>query len=149
MSPSRILLTFGLLLAAAFVFGVCMGCNSNDPDQRARDEKTREEVAKATADAKPAIQDAGRKIGEAAHEAADEARAAAQGVRDGWNESYHGPLDINSASESQLVDLPGIDKRTARHIIAGRPYHEKHDLLDKGIVSSDEYDRIRNDVTAK
>jgi DNA uptake protein ComE-like DNA-binding protein len=149
MSPSRILLTFGLLLAAAFVFGVCMGCNSNDPDQRARDEKTREDVAKATADAKPAIQDAGRKIGEAAHEAADEARAAAQGVRDGWNESYHGPLDINSASESQLVDLPGIDKRTARHIIAGRPYHEKHDLLDKGIVSSDEYDRIRNDVTAK
>jgi DNA uptake protein ComE-like DNA-binding protein len=149
MSPSRILLTFGLLFAAAFIFGVCMGCNSNDPDQRARDEKTREEVAKATADAKPAIQDAGRKIGEAAHEAADEARAAAQGVRDGWNESYHGPLDINSASESQLVDLPGIDKRTARHIIAGRPYHEKHDLLDKGIVSSDEYDRIRNDVTAK
>jgi DNA uptake protein ComE-like DNA-binding protein len=149
MSPSRTLIAFGLLLAAAFIVGVCMGCNSNDPDQRARDERTREEVAKATADAKPAIQDAGRKIGEAAHEAADEARAAAQGVRDGWNESHHGPFDLNSASESQLVDLPGIDKRTARHIIAGRPYHEKHDLLDKGIVSSDEYDRIRDDITAK
>jgi DNA uptake protein ComE-like DNA-binding protein len=149
MSPSRTLIAFGLLLAAAFIFGVCMGCNSNDPDQRARDEKTREEVAKATADAKPAIQDAGRKIGEAAHEAANEARAAAQGVRDGWNESHHGPVDLNSATETQLDDLPGIDKRAARHIIAGRPYHEKHELLDKGIVSSDEYNRIRDDVTAK
>src|ERR1700759_1873755 len=139
MSPSRTLIAFGLLLAAAFIFGVCMGCNSNDPDQRARDEKTREEVARGTADAKPAIQDAGRKIGEAAHEAADEARAAAQGVRDGWNEIHHGPLDINSASESQLDDLPGIDKLTARRIIAARPYHEKRDLLDKEIISTDEY----------
>ena len=149
MSPSRTLIAFGLLLAAAFLFGVCMGCNSNDPDQRARDERMREEVAKATADAKPAIQDAGRKIGEAAHEAADEARAAAQGVRDGWNESHHGPLNLNSATEAQLNDLPGIDRRAARHIIAGRPYHEKRELLDKGIVSTDEYDRIRDDITAK
>jgi DNA uptake protein ComE-like DNA-binding protein len=149
MSPSRTLIAYGLLLVCAFIFGVCMGCNTNDPDQRARDEKTREEVARATANAKPAIQDASRKIGEAAHEAADQARAAAQGVRDGWNQSHRGPLDLNSASESQLDDLPGIDKHTARKIIAGRPYHEKHDLLDKGIVSSDEYSRIRDDITTR
>jgi DNA uptake protein ComE-like DNA-binding protein len=149
MAPSRTLIALGLLLVCAFIVGVCMGCNSNDPDQRARDEKTREEVARATANAKPAIEDAGRRIGEAAHEAADQARAAAQGVRDGWNESHHGPLDLNSALESQLDDLPGIDKHTARKIIAGRPYHEKHDLLEKGIVSSDEYSRIRDDVTTK
>ena len=148
MSYSRILIASSLLVGA-FVAGICVGCNSNDPDQRARDEKTREEVARATAKAKPAIEDAGRKMGEAAHAAADEARAAAQGVRDGWNESHHGPLDLNSASESQLDDLPGIDKRTARRIIAGRPYHEKHDLLEKGIVSSDEYDRISNNVTTR
>jgi DNA uptake protein ComE-like DNA-binding protein len=149
MSPSRTLIAFGVLLAAAFVFGVCMGCNSNDPDQRAREEKTREEVARATADAKPAIQEASRKLGEVAHEAADQAKAAAQGVRDGWNESHHGPLDLNSATQTQLDDLPGIDRRTARRIIAGRPYHGKHDLLDKGILSSDEYDRIRDDITTK
>jgi DNA uptake protein ComE-like DNA-binding protein len=149
MSPLRVVIVFGFLLAAAFIFGVCVGCNSNDPDQRARDEKTREEVARATANAKPAIQEASRKIGEAAHEAAHEARVAAQGVRDGWNESHHGPLNLNSASESQLDDLPGIDKRTARRIIAARPYHEKSDLLDKGLVSTDEYDRIRDDVTTK
>ena len=149
MSPSRTLIAFGLLLVAAFIFGLCMGCNSNDPDQRAREERTREEVARATANAKPAIQDASRKVGEAAHEAANEARAAAQGVRDGWNESHHGPLDLNSATERQLDDLPGIDRRTARNIIAGRPYHAKHDLVEKRIVSSDEYDRIRDDITAR
>jgi DNA uptake protein ComE-like DNA-binding protein len=48
-----------------------------------------------------------------------------------------------------LDDLPGIDKRTARRIIAARPYHEKRDLLDKSIVSTDEYNRIRDDVTTK
>ena len=149
MSPSRTLIAFGLLLVAAFILGVCMGCNSNDADQRARDEKTREEVARATANAKPAIEDAGRKLGEVAHAAADEARAAAQGVRDGWNESHHGPLDLNSATERQLDDLPGIDRSTARRIIAGRPYREKHDLLAKGIISGDAYDRIRDDVTTK
>ena len=149
MLPSRTLIAFGLLLVAAFILGVCMGCNSNDADQRARDEKTREEVARATANAKPAIEDAGRKLGEVAHAAADEARAAAQGVRDGWNESHHGPLDLNSATERQLDDLPGIDRSAARRIIAGRPYREKHDLLVKGIISGDEYDRIRDDVTTK
>ena len=149
MSASRTLIAFSLLLVAAFIFGICLGCNSNDPEQRAREEKTREEVARATANAKPAIQDASRKIGEAAHEAADEARAAAQGVRDGWNESHHGPLDLNSATERQLDDLPGIDRRTARNIIEGRPYRAKHDLVDKRIVSSDEYERIRDDITAR
>lgn len=149
MSPSRTLIAFGLLLVAAFLFGICMGCNSTDPDQRAREEKTREEVARATANAKPAIQDASRKIGEAAHEAADQARAAAQGVRDGWNQGHHGPLDLNSATELQLDDLPGIDRRAARNIIAGRPYRDKHDLVEKRIVSSDEYDRIRDDITTR
>jgi DNA uptake protein ComE-like DNA-binding protein len=149
MSHSRTLIASSFLLFAPFIVGVYAGCNSSDPDQRARDEKTREEVARATANAKPAIENAGRKIGEAAHVAADEARAAAQGVRDGWNDSHHGPIDLNSASETQLNDLPGIDKRMARRIIANRPYHEKRDLLNKGVISSDEYDRIRNNVTAK
>jgi DNA uptake protein ComE-like DNA-binding protein len=149
MSLYRSLIAVALLLPSAFIFGLCGGCASNDPDQRARDEKTREEVARATADAKPAIQEAGRKIGEAAHQAANEARAAAQGVRDGWNQSHHGPLDLNSASEEQLADLPGINRSAARRIIAARPYHEKRDLLDKGIVSTEEYNRIRDDIIAK
>jgi len=149
MSLQRTIIAFGLLLVSAFIFGICVGCNSNDPDQRARDEKTREDVAKATERAKPAIEDAGRKIGEVAHDAADQARAAAQGVRDGWNASNHGPIDLNSATESQLMDLPGIGRTDARKIVAGRPYREKHDLVDRGIISGDDYDRIRDEVTTK
>jgi DNA uptake protein ComE-like DNA-binding protein len=149
MSLQRTIIAFGLLLVSAFIFGICVGCNSNDPDQRARDEKTREDVAKATERAKPAIEDAGRKIGEVAHDAADQARAAAQGVRDGWNASHHGPIDLNSATESQLMDLPGIGRADARKIVAGRPYREKHDLVDRGIISGDDYDRIRDEVTTK
>jgi DNA uptake protein ComE-like DNA-binding protein len=137
------------LCSAALVLASCVGCNTNDPDQRARDEKTRDEVAKATERAKPAIEDAGRKLGEAAHDAADQARAAAEGVREGWNNGQHPLVDLNSASESQLLDLPGINRPAARKIIEGRPYRDKHDLIDKGILSGATYQKIRDQVTAK
>lgn len=140
------LLTMGL---ACISLLASTGCNSNDPDQRARDEKTRDEVAKATERAKPAIEDAGRELGKAAHQAADEARAAAEGVRDGWTNGQHPLLDLNSASENQILELPGINGPAARRIISGRPYRDKHDLLDKGILSGTAYQRIRDQVTAK
>jgi DNA uptake protein ComE-like DNA-binding protein len=137
------------LYSAALVLASCVGCNTHDSDQRARDEKTRDEVAKATERAKPAIEDAGRKLGEAAHDAADQARAAAEGVREGWNNGQHPLVDLNSASESQLLDLPGINRPAARKIIEGRPYRDKHDLIDKGILSGATYQKIRDQVTAK
>ena len=148
MQTFRIFASFSFWLTCALILA-SVACNTNDPDQRARDERTRDEVAKATERAKPAIEDAGRELGKAAHEAADQARAAAQGVRDGWTNGQHPLLDLNSASESQLLDLPGINRPAARRIIAGRPYHDKHDLLDKNILSGDTYQKIRDQVTAK
>jgi DNA uptake protein ComE-like DNA-binding protein len=148
MQPFRIFASFSFWLTCALILA-SVACNTNDPDQRARDERTRDEVAKATERAKPAIEDAGRELGKAAHEAADQARSAAQGVRDGWTNGQHPLLDLNSASESQLLDLPGINRPAARRIIAGRPYHDKHDLLDKNILSGDTYQKIRDQVTAK
>jgi DNA uptake protein ComE-like DNA-binding protein len=147
MQPFRIFASFSFWLTFALILA-SVACNTNDPDQRARDERTRDEVAKATERAKPAIEDAGRELGKAAHEAADQARSAAQGVRDGWANGQHPLLDLNSASESQLLDLPGINRPAARRIIAGRPYHDKHDLLDKNILSGDTYQKIRDQVTA-
>ena len=148
MQPFRIFASFSFWLTCALILATA-ACNTNNPDQRARDERTRDEVAKATERAKPAIEDAGRELGKAAHEAADQARAAAQGVRDGWTNGQHPLLDLNSASESQLLDLPGINRPAARRIIAGRPYHDKHDLLDKNILSGETYQKIRDQVTAK
>ena len=145
--PKFSILISGIMCAIFFMGSA--GCNSSDRDQRARDEKIRDDVAKATERAKPAIEDAGRQIGEAAHEAAHEARAAAEGVRDGLNNGQHPLVDLNSASESQLLDLPGIDRPAARRIIDGRPYRDKHDLLDKGVLSGATYQKIRDQVTAK
>jgi len=119
--------------------------------QKARDEKTREEVAKATENAKPALEEAGRKVGEAAKTAAEDARAAAEGVREGWNRDGHGAavVNVNSAGESDLAALPGISHRDARKIIANRPYGDRHDLGAKGVLTEDQNQGIRDGVTAK
>lgn len=149
MALPRMFAVLPFFLASALIIPGSGGCNSSGPDQRARDERTRDEVAKATERAKPELQEAGRKLGEAARDAADQARAAAQGVQEGWNNSQHPLVDLNSASETELSDLPGINRAAARRIIAGRPYRDKHDLLDKNILSGAEYQRIRDQITAK
>ncbi|HME11577.1 MAG TPA: helix-hairpin-helix domain-containing protein [Candidatus Acidoferrum sp.] len=117
--------------------------------QKERDEKTREEVANAVENAKPKLQEAGRKVGEAAKVAADDARAAAQGVKEGWDRGGHAAVDLNSASEADLVALPGISHRDARKIIEHRPYGDKHDLVSKGVLTEERYGDIRDAVTAK
>ena len=126
-----------------------VGCNSTTTeDQRRRDEKTREEAAKATERIKPELKEAGKELGQAAREAADDARAAAQGVKDGWSRDHSHPLDLNTASESDLESLPGITKTDAERIIRNRPYRSKNELVNKRIISEESYDRIRDNVTA-
>ncbi len=134
-------------------FAFALGCNninrsSDSDDRRTRDEKTRDEVAAATERAKPALQDAGRKIGKAAAEAADEAQAAAEGVREGWNRN-HAPINVNVASENELTTLPGIGPRDARRIIDNRPYRDRHDLVAKGVLSESSYEKIRERISSK
>lgn len=141
--------TIGVLVFVCF--GLVNGCNfngSSDADKRAREEKTRDEVARATERAKPVLEDAGRKIGKAAAEAADEAQAAAEGVREGW-ERGHRLVNVNTASQSELAGLPGISVRDARRITDGRPYADKHDLVVKGVITEDRYQKIRERISSK
>ena len=143
-------LSFALFLSALSVYVACAaGCSSTPEDQRARDERTRDSVAKATERAKPVIEEAGREIGEAAHEAAHDVRVAAEGARDGWKNGPHALVDVNHASETELATLPGISRLDARRIIAGRPYTRKNDLLSKGVISESDYEKIRERVTTK
>jgi hypothetical protein len=136
-------LTCMLLLVAAGV-----GCNSSrTEDQRRRDERTREEAAKATERIKPELKEAGKELGQAAREAADDARAAARGVKEGWNRDHNHPLDLNTATESDLESLPGITKTDAERIIRNRPYRSKSELVAKRILSETEYDQIRDYLT--
>ena len=135
------------LCSLAVLLIASTGCGSAQ-DQRQRDEKTRQAAADAAAKLKPALKEAGRDLNAAAKTAAEEAHAAAQGVREGWKRGSGKPLDLNSASESELMELPGITHRDARRIIANRPYSDKRDLVTRRIITSAEYSTIRAEITA-
>jgi DNA uptake protein ComE-like DNA-binding protein len=57
-------------------------------------------------------------------------------------------VDINHASVEELVKVPGLTPSWAGRIVRFRPYRTKQDLFEKGVVSSEVYDRIKNFVIA-
>ena len=57
-------------------------------------------------------------------------------------------IDINHATEDELLKVPGMTRSWAGRIVRFRPYRTKQDLLDKGVVSSEVYDRIKDYVIA-
>ncbi|HEU4726067.1 MAG TPA: helix-hairpin-helix domain-containing protein [Candidatus Eisenbacteria bacterium] len=58
-------------------------------------------------------------------------------------------IDLNAATESEIATLPGIDAAIAQKIVSMRPYKNSNQLVAKGIVSKDEFSKIRNRVTAR
>lgn len=57
-------------------------------------------------------------------------------------------IDINRAGVDELMKVPGMTRIWAVRIVRFRPYHAKNDLLDRGVVTSAVYDRIKNYVIA-
>ena len=57
-------------------------------------------------------------------------------------------MDINHATAEQLLKVPGMTRSWAERIVRFRPYHAKNDLLDRGVVTSQVYDRIKDYVIA-
>jgi competence protein ComEA len=57
-------------------------------------------------------------------------------------------VDINAANVDQLMKVPGMTRPWAERIIRYRPYRGKNDLVDRGIVTSQVYDRIKGYIIA-
>jgi DNA uptake protein ComE-like DNA-binding protein len=57
-------------------------------------------------------------------------------------------IDINHASMDELLKVPGMTRSWAGRIVRFRPYRSKLDLLDRGVVTSQIYERIMDFVIA-
>jgi DNA uptake protein ComE-like DNA-binding protein len=120
----KVVLTAALLLFVALVPALFLaGCSPNSTDSLQR------RTADATAAAK---RDAG---------------AIARGFTEGLTRK--GPLDVNDASAAQLQTLPGVTPEVAGKIVEHRPYTSTRDLVRRRILSTAEYDRVKNQIFVK
>jgi competence protein ComEA len=95
----------------------------------------------------PSSQQIEQQTAQATAEVKHDAQAVAAGVREGWNRDK--PLDLNSATKSQLLSLPGVTSAEADRVIAGRPYNSPDEVVSRHIMAQSEYDKIADRVTAK
>lgn len=112
------------VLCLASVLTGCMSCSTRqDPDQ------LRKKTAETTANLK------------------QDAKAVAQGIREGWSRDHR--LNLNTATREQLASLPGITPRQAARIASNRPYSAPEDLVQKRVLTREEYAKIADKVTVK
>jgi DNA uptake protein ComE-like DNA-binding protein len=57
-------------------------------------------------------------------------------------------VDINHATVQELLKVPGMTRTWADRIVRFKPYRTKIDMLDRGVVTSAVYDRIKDYVIA-
>ncbi|HZU22773.1 MAG TPA: helix-hairpin-helix domain-containing protein [Terriglobales bacterium] len=111
-------------LAACIALEGCFSCNvKQDPDA------LRRRTAEATAALK------------------SDTKAVGQGIAEGIHSKPK--IDINSAAQSDLEQLPGVTPAVAARIVRGRPYDNPDQLVTRRIITQDEYDQISGRLTVK
>ena len=58
-------------------------------------------------------------------------------------------VNLNSASKDELTKLPGITDDIADKIVAARPFKSRSELVDKKIVTKEEYEKVHNMLSTK
>ena len=126
----------------ALILGTCFGliACSNNPGS------TRQQASDTTKELKQEAREAAGDIKKGADTARTQLTAAAQGVKEGLNDKDSSQVNLNTASKAQLMGLPGIDEAQANAIIADRPYRHAHEIVSKGAVTEDAYQKISSHV---
>ena len=130
---------FMVMSALAISLLLISACSNQDT------EKTKQEAAKATEQIKEGSKVAAVELKKDAKEAAKQSKAIAEGVKQGLS-TPDKPVNVNSASNTQLQTLPGIDEETASRIIKGRPYHTADEVGNKGVVSPNQFNAIKDKI---
>jgi competence protein ComEA len=63
--------------------------------------------------------------------------------------AFTGPLDVNTASLADIEQLPGVTPSMARRIFEGRPYATVDELVERGLLSERELDRVRKKIKVR
>lgn len=130
-----------IALQALVAIALVAGCNAKNARD---DQQIRQQAAQTTSDVKQGAQQAGQTIKQGAAVAERTINDVAAGVKDGLKSpstSANGAVDINSATENQLTTL-GIGHREAEKIIRHRPYDSAHDLVNKGVMDQETFDKL-------
>jgi DNA uptake protein ComE-like DNA-binding protein len=134
----------GVLALCAASLGLA-ACNSRQPS----DEQIKQQAAQTTQDVKSGAKQAAADAKVAAANAERKVNDIAAGVKEGMKSDGKPSakvVDINSATEEQLVDLPGITGARAQRIIRARPYGTTSDLVSKGILTQEQFERISGQI---
>jgi DNA uptake protein ComE-like DNA-binding protein len=57
-------------------------------------------------------------------------------------------VDVNHATIEELLKVPGMTRSWAGRIMRYRPYRTKQDLVDRGVVNNEVYNRIKDYIIA-
>src|SRR3954469_19789024 len=88
-----------------------------------------------------------RRTADATAAAKRDAGAVARGVAEGLKRK--GPVNINTARDTELEKLPGVTPPVASAIVTRRPYTTTKELVKKRAVTAAEYDRIKGQIVAE
>jgi DNA uptake protein ComE-like DNA-binding protein len=143
-----------LAVVAICVLGLSVaGMSGCDRSTSENDQQLRQKSADATRDVKKGAKQLAANTKVAAANAVNGVNAVAEGVKDGVKSNKGGAsddlVDINSASTVTIALLPGISISKAHDIVKDRPYRSPRSLVQRGLLTQAQFNRIADKITAK